>query len=120
LALTAALKERWITLAAVAPWLLLMVLTAWGQYSLYLFGHNLDPERPLRYLEPFTPPIVGWVTMGKILTLHFPNIGSALFVAAGALLVFRAWRLGRIPLPWKGRVGGEAPLSQEGSYANVP
>lgn len=99
LASVAAARERWLTVAAIFPWVVLAALLVWGQYSLYVFGHSLDPERPLKYLEPFTPPIVGIVTMGKIQTYHYPNVGSLLFIAAGALLVMSAWRAGRLPLP---------------------
>ncbi|MBI4199123.1 MAG: hypothetical protein HY535_01445 [Chloroflexi bacterium] len=112
LALAGALRERWLGVAAVCPWLVLGVLMAWGQYSLYLFGHSLDPERPLRYLEPFTPPIVGVLTLGKIQTYHFPYVGSLLFVAAAALVVASAWQAGRLRLAWP-RTRREAPVSAD-------
>lgn len=113
LALFSAARGRWLLVAAIAPWLVLGILLAWGQYSLYLFGHNLDPERPLRYLQPFTPPIVGVITMGKIQTYHFPNVGSLLFGAAGALLVARAGLAGQLPLPRRGaRAKAAASLAQ--------
>jgi hypothetical protein len=68
------------------------VLVIWAQYSLYLFGHSLDPDRPLRYLQPFTPPVIGIVTLGKIKTYHFPHLGAVLFGIAGLLVVWTAWR----------------------------
>lgn len=97
LAAAAAAVPRLLTAAAIAPWLLMAVVSAWGQYSLYLFGHNLDPDRPLRFLEPFTPPIVGIVTMGKIQLFHYPDISSLLFIAGGIFLTVSAWRAGRLP-----------------------
>ncbi|MBI2887211.1 MAG: hypothetical protein HYY02_08375 [Chloroflexi bacterium] len=92
LALAAAFQERLLLPAALYPLLLLLALAAWGQYSLYEYGHSLDPLRPLRYLEPFTPPLVGVLTLGKIVTYHVPNLGSALFVAGAALVNLQAWR----------------------------
>ncbi|MBI4497037.1 MAG: hypothetical protein HY689_03940 [Chloroflexi bacterium] len=97
LALAAAARERLLAAAAVAPWALMLVVGAWGQYSLYLYGHSLDPDRPLRFLEPFTPPIVGIVTLGKISMYHYPDISSLLFTIGGVLLVLSAWQTGRLP-----------------------
>jgi len=91
LAVVTALTDKGRHLAVVFPWVLLLLLLIWGQYSLYVYGHALDPDRPLRYLEPFTPPVVGITTLGKIKTYHFPNVGSLLFFAGAALLVVRAW-----------------------------
>ncbi|MBI4494924.1 MAG: hypothetical protein HY690_19290 [Chloroflexi bacterium] len=101
LGLATAASKRWLALAALYPWLVLGVLGIWGQYTLYLFGHSLDPERPLHYFDSFTPPIVGILTLGKIQTYHFPNVGSLLFSVAGALLVLNAWWAGKLPLPWR-------------------
>lgn len=102
LALATMASRRLLAVAAVFPWLLLTGLAAWGQYTLYLFGHSLDPDRPLRYFDEFTPPIIGVLTLGKIQTFHFPNLGSALFILAGLLLALAAWRAasgqGRPPL----------------------
>lgn len=105
LALACAAKERLLKAASLAPWAIMAAVGAWGQYSLYVYGHSLDPDRPLRYLQPFTPPLVGVTTLGKIYTYHYPDIGSALFIAAGSLLVFSACRLGylSIPLPRFGK-----------------
>ena len=95
-AFIAAAWQRWLTLAAIIPWLILVALMAYGQYELYLYGHNLDPARPLRYFDSFTPPVVGVLTLGKIQTYHFPDIGSLLLVAAGVILLWRAWLDGRL------------------------
>lgn len=92
ISLLAAWKERWLTLASILPWFILIGLAAWAQYSLYQFGHNLDPTRPLRYIQPFTPPVIGIVRLGNIRTYHFPHLGSLFFVI-GALLNVWAMRL---------------------------
>lgn len=92
LAAIAAFRERWRKPAAVAPWAFLIGLGAWLQYILYRYGHNLDPERPLRYIEPFTPPVIGIVTVGKIRIFHVPDVGAILFVGAAVLILMAARR----------------------------
>ncbi|MBI4201619.1 MAG: hypothetical protein HY532_00700 [Chloroflexi bacterium] len=99
LALVVAATRRLNILAAVLPWALMAVVLGWGQYSLYLFGHNLDPERPLRYFDTFTPPIVGVLTLGKIKTYHYPDVGTLLFGIGTGLLVVNAWLQMGAPLP---------------------
>ncbi len=91
LSLLAAFKPQMLKIAATAPWVVLAGLTAFTQYSLYVFGHDLDPARPLRYVEPFTPPVIGVKKIGSLTTYHLPHIGSFLFVAA-ALLLFWAYK----------------------------
>lgn len=88
LAVAAAFRERWLKFVWPAPWLFLAAATVWTQVALYQFGHNLDPDRPLKYFEPFTPPVIGWVAIGKIVTYHLPHSGSALFVIAAVLLTW--------------------------------
>jgi hypothetical protein len=80
--------KGWIKLTVVASWLTLASLSAWMQYRLYIIGHDLDPTAPLRgYVKPFTPPIIGWVTVGgKITVYHWPYIGSILFLVATLLI----------------------------------
>lgn len=99
LCLMAAWRERWLTAAAIAPWLVLALLVAWAQYSLYVFGHSLDPNRPLKYIQPFTPPVIGVVRMGKIRTYHLPYLGSLLFGAGAVLTGLTAWRSRREASP---------------------
>ncbi|MAG35765.1 MAG: hypothetical protein CL878_05910 [Dehalococcoidia bacterium] len=86
-----AFRERWLTVAVVAPWPLLALLGAWAQYSLYVFGHDLDPDRPLKYIQPFTPPVVGIVTLHSIKTYHFPYAGSLLYGLAAGLVILAWW-----------------------------
>ncbi|MBO36977.1 MAG: hypothetical protein CL612_04000 [Anaerolineaceae bacterium] len=86
ISLIAAFDQRWLAVSMIMPWILLIGLTAFTQYSLYIFGHDLDPDRPLRYIEPFTPPVIGIKKIGTLLTFHLPHVGSFLFIAASLLL----------------------------------
>lgn len=90
LSIAAAFKPRLAKGAAILPWFVLGGLGVWFQYILYRYGHNLDPNRPLRYVEPFTPPIVGVVKVGSIITFHVFHAGAVLFVLAGLLAVLAA------------------------------
>jgi copper chaperone NosL len=86
--LIACFKPQILKIISILPWVLITVLTIYTQYSLYIFGHDLDPTRPLRYIEPFTPPVIGWKKIGTLMTYHLPHIGSFLLVGAGVLLYF--------------------------------
>ena len=86
ISLIAAFDQRWLAVSMIMPWILLTGLTAFTQYSLYIFGHDLNPDRPLRYIEPFTPPVIGIKKIGTLLTFHLPHVGSFLFIAASLLL----------------------------------
>jgi copper chaperone NosL len=44
-------------------------------YKLYVFGHNLDPEAPIK-LEPFTPAIFGTKQIANFSTQSYPQLGS--------------------------------------------
>jgi hypothetical protein len=44
-------------------------------YTLYLFGHELDPEAPVR-VKPFTPAIFGTKQIANFTTHSFPSTGS--------------------------------------------
>ena len=92
LCLLAAWRERWLPVAAIAPWVVLVGMVVYAQYSLYLFGHTLDPNRPLKYIKPFTPPVIGVVHLGKIRTYHFPFVGALLYGVAALLIGWAAWR----------------------------
>lgn len=81
----------WAKVGSFLPWVVLVGLLAWTQYALYLFGHSLDPARPLRYLQPFTPPVIGVLTLGKMTIYHVPWLGSVLFVAGALLATLAAW-----------------------------
>ena len=88
LALLSAFKPALLKFTRLTPWFLLAFLTAFTQYSLYIFGHDLDPNRPLRYVEPFTPPVIGLKKVGTLTTYHLPHIGSFLLIAAAVFLAF--------------------------------
>jgi hypothetical protein len=92
LSLLTAFKPRWLRIVIPAPWVVLIVLTAFTQYSLYLFGHTLAEDRPLRYVDPFTPPVIGIKKVGSLVTYHLPHVGSVLFVAA-AISLLLAYRI---------------------------
>ncbi|MFN0246450.1 MAG: hypothetical protein ACKV2T_06055 [Kofleriaceae bacterium] len=44
-------------------------------YKLYVFGHNLDPDAPIK-LEPFTPAVFGTKRIANFTTSSFPQLGS--------------------------------------------
>lgn len=84
----ACFKPQILKIVSFFPWILITVLTIYTQYALYLFGHDLDPNRPLRIIQPFTPPVIGWIKIGSLMTYHLPHFGSLLLVTAGILLYF--------------------------------
>lgn len=86
--LAASFQPKLLKMAALGPWVFITALTIFTQYSLYLFGHDLDPNAPLKYVEPFTPPVIGIKKIGRMVTYHLPHVGSLLLVAAGVLLYF--------------------------------
>jgi copper chaperone NosL len=70
-----------------------LAFAGWGQYRMYQQGHNLDPRAPMRMVvKPFTPPLLGWTTVGKIRIYHLPHVGFILFGAATCLTLLVAWR----------------------------
>ncbi len=92
LSLVAGFNRGWLKTAMIAPWVVLVGLTAFTQYSLYIFGHDLAPDRPLRYVEPFTPPVIGVKKIGTMLTYHLPHVGSFVYMGAALLLVWAYWQ----------------------------
>lgn len=44
-------------------------------YKLYVFGHNLDPDAPIK-LKPFTPAIFGTKQIANFSTTSYPQLGS--------------------------------------------
>lgn len=72
-----------IDLAVLSSYVLLV---AFGRfiYTLYRFGHDLDPHAPI-HLAPFTPVIIGTRQIANFTTQSVPSWGSALvglFMAA--------------------------------------
>lgn len=62
-------------------------------YKLYVFGHNLDPDAPLK-LEPFTPAIFGSKQIANFTTESYPQLG-AIYIAVyfGGLIAILLWHL---------------------------
>ena len=52
-------------------------LFAFGKfvYKLYVFGHNLDPDAPIK-LDPFTPAIFGTKQIANFSTRSYPQMGA--------------------------------------------
>lgn len=62
-------------------------------YKLYTFGHNLDPQAPLK-LDPFTPAILGTKHIANFTTTSTPQLGSLLVgIFATGALVLLVWHL---------------------------
>jgi hypothetical protein len=55
-------------------------------YTLYVFGHNLDPKAPFQ-VEPFTPTLLGTGTIANFTITSLPARGSFYLAAVGAALV---------------------------------
>lgn len=64
-------------------------------YWMYRFGHNLDPEAPIR-LPPFTPQLFGNGQIGQFMTFAQPSTGFWLAVGAFVALVAAAVIRGRV------------------------
>jgi hypothetical protein len=70
-------------------------LFAFGKfiYKLYVFGHNLDPDAPIK-LEPFTPAIFGTKQIANFSTRSYPQLGAILIgVYFAGVLGVLAWHL---------------------------
>jgi hypothetical protein len=55
-------------------------------YTLYVFGHNLDPKAPF-HVEPFTPTVFGTGTVANFTITSLPARGSFYLAAVGTALV---------------------------------
>jgi nitrous oxidase accessory protein len=67
---------------ALTPVIMLADLQRW----LYVFGHSLDPQAPIR-LKPFTPLVLGTSTMGNFQSSAMVGSGVLCLLAAATLLV---------------------------------
>jgi hypothetical protein len=66
-------------------------------YKLYVFGHDLDPEAPLK-IKPFTPAIFGTKQIANFSVSSYPQSGAILVgVFATGVLAISVWHL------WAGR-----------------
>ena len=64
-----------------------VVMFATIQYRLHQAGHTLDPDAPMRGVEPFTPPLLGTYEIANISGLAWFGPGGYLTMVAFALLV---------------------------------
>jgi hypothetical protein len=55
-------------------------------YTLYVFGHNLDPKAPF-HVEPFTPTVFGTGTVANFTITSLPARGSFYLAGVGVALV---------------------------------
>ena len=55
-------------------------------YTLYVFGHNLDPKAPFQ-VEPFTPTVFGTGTVANFTITSLPARGSFYLALVGAVLI---------------------------------
>jgi hypothetical protein len=55
-------------------------------YTLYVFGHNLDPRAAFK-VEPFTPTVLGTGTVANFTITSLPARGSFYLAAVGVVLV---------------------------------
>ncbi len=55
-------------------------------YTLYVFGHNLDPKAPFR-VEPFTPTVLGTGTVANFTITSLPERGSFYLASVGVALL---------------------------------
>lgn len=64
-------------------------------YRLWFFGHNLDPDAPVR-VAPFTPVILGTQKVANFTTYGYPQLGTVLIgiSATGLAIVTLAHVLG--------------------------
>ena len=64
-----------------------VVMFALIQYRLHQAGHALDPDAPMRGIEPFTPPLLGTYEVANISGLAWFGPGGYLTLVAITLLV---------------------------------
>lgn len=55
-------------------------------YTLYVFGHNLDPKAAFR-VEPFTPTVLGTGTVANFTITSLPARGSLYLGVVGLVLI---------------------------------
>lgn len=75
------------------------LFSLWHFYDrLYTYGHNLDPEAPVK-VPPFMPPMFGSKTMANFEVYNYPSIGSyclAGFAVLLAVAIFLSARRARL------------------------
>ena len=93
--LAALFNRRWL---ALLGWAAFTAFAAYMFYDfanwLYHYGHDLDPEAPIK-LPIFTPPLIGLKHMANFRVLSIPGPGT--------LLLGVAWLLGPLVVWWERR-----------------
>jgi copper chaperone NosL len=79
-------------------------------YKLYVFGHNLDPDAPLK-IEPFTPAVFGTKRIANFSTSSYPQLGTIM------IGIFFAGVLGT--LVWHLFAGRRQALREVAAAANA-
>ena len=80
-------RRRWRTLVSLLAWSLPIGFLMDLQYWLYNYGHDLEPQAPLR-IDPFTPKVIGTT---KVVNFHSETMvttGFWFMLAAAALISF--------------------------------
>ena len=79
------IRRRWRLVVAAGLWILPIGLLVDMQYWLYAYGHDLNPQAPVR-VEEFTPRVIGST---KVLNFHSETMVASGFwlMVAAALLV---------------------------------
>lgn len=63
------------------------MFSLWSFYSkLYAYGHNLDPDAPVK-VAPFTPPMLGSRQLANFTVFNYPALGSYLILLVLLLLL---------------------------------
>ncbi|HXH17978.1 MAG TPA: nitrous oxide reductase accessory protein NosL [Chitinophagales bacterium] len=83
----AALKKRWLMIAWVAVFILASIIGIYDFYTwLYDYGHNLDPQAPIKVPGmSYQPPLLGVKWLLNFRSTSLPYTGS-LFAAISILL----------------------------------
>lgn len=59
-------------------------------YRLYEYGHNLDPQAPVR-IEPFTPLLIGVKQIANFREHSFPQTGAYLLLLSVLFILLAGW-----------------------------
>jgi hypothetical protein len=78
------LQWRWAAVLALPTMLFPIIFLGDMYFWLYRYGHDLDPNAPLR-IPPFTPPLFGIGTVGQFKTIAELEVGFWIAVAASLL-----------------------------------
>jgi hypothetical protein len=78
-------RRRWAAVIALPAMLFPVIFLADMYFWLYQYGHNLDPNAPLR-IPPFTPPLFGVGTVGQFKTVAELHVGFWLALAASCVV----------------------------------